>query len=107
MAYHVDEDVTATLDALDHRERGGYERVETVARAPRGEIPVLVYVANGTNPHFAGEASLDAMVQQILQARGESGPNVEYVLKLDAALREHGVNEPHVHELANALRAHL
>ncbi|MEO1175154.1 MAG: gamma-glutamylcyclotransferase, partial [Myxococcota bacterium] len=79
MLYRVSEE---HLDALDHRERGGYDRVETVAHARDGSYPVTVYLANEHNPHYAGDAPLDAMAEQILGASGESGPNIDYVLAL-------------------------
>ncbi|MEL6543971.1 MAG: gamma-glutamylcyclotransferase [Myxococcota bacterium] len=103
MLYRVEEKVVQTLDALDHRERGGYQRREVEAKSGDGSVHALMYWADESNPHFVGAAPLDAMVEQILGARGESGPNSEYVLKLDEALTEHGVHDPHIRTLSEAL----
>ncbi len=44
------------------------------------------------------------MVSQIRAAVGPSGPNLEYVLALDDTLRALGFDDPHVAEVAAALR---
>ncbi|MEM6531759.1 MAG: gamma-glutamylcyclotransferase [Myxococcota bacterium] len=93
------------LASLDHRERGGYDRVQTVATSGEERHPVTLYLAAVDNPHFAGDAPIGELVEQILHAAGESGPNSEYVLQLDLALAVHGVVEPHIRTLADALRA--
>jgi glutathione-specific gamma-glutamylcyclotransferase len=98
---------------LDHRERGGYRRILTDLFL-RDDSPVesfssfssfsssspgLVYMADETNPHYLGPASVAAIVRQIRSARGESGPNTEYVARLAASLRELGADDPHVFAL--------
>jgi len=62
-----------------------------------------VYVAPAGNPNFLGPAPLDEMVAQILDARGKSGANSEYVLRLAESLRELGVEDEHVFELADGV----
>jgi cation transport regulator ChaC len=93
MAYHVKSAfVDDVLAQLDHREKGGYDRVETElhfedARAPRCVLG-LMYVATPSNPNYLGPAAPEALVRQILVSTGPSGHNVEYVLRLAEALRE-------------------
>jgi cation transport protein ChaC len=111
-AFRVSEDVHhEVLERLDHREQGGYERsvrpvaLKEPAADGRDEVEALVYVATPGNPNFLGPAPEDAIVAQILESRGPSGPNDEYLLRLDEALREIGVEDPHVGVLAQRVRA--
>lgn len=99
----------SVLAQLDHRERGGYERLELEiglepgvagARTVRG----LVYVAGPDNPHYLGPAPLEAIAEEIAAARGPSGANDEYVFELADALRRMGVGDSHVFALEALLR---
>ncbi|MEZ4330650.1 MAG: gamma-glutamylcyclotransferase [Myxococcota bacterium] len=100
------------LRALDHRERGGYARLEIeIGLAPDGEeergeqtVGGLVYVAGPDNPHYLGPAPLEAIAAQIAVARGPSGANAEYVFELAASLRRMGADDPHVFALDALLR---
>lgn len=94
------------LAALDHRERGGYVRVEADAILvdPAGDpVRVVVWVASPDNPYHLGSAPIDEMVRQIRAAIGPSGANVEYVLRLCETLRALGVDDAHVAEVAACL----
>jgi cation transport regulator ChaC len=94
------------LAALDHRERGGYDRVEVdaILADPAGDpVRAVVWVASPDNPYHLGPAPIDAMIRQIRAAVGPSGANVEYVLRLGETLRALGVDDPHVAEVAARL----
>ncbi|CAN6248833.1 unnamed protein product [Urochloa humidicola] len=68
---------------------------------------VMVYLATTNkerNPNYLGPAPLEEMARQIYLAEGPSGPNREYVFKLEDALNKLGVVDPHVQDLANAVR---
>ena len=91
--------VDDTLERLDHREQGGYDRVELTVSTERGPIQAITYVATPQNPNWLGPASLEDIAAQVLASRGPSGENLEYVLRLEEALRELGP-DPHVTELA-------
>ena len=110
VAYRVSPPVAEEiLAALDHREKGGYERHEVEVwwegcRIARGAV---VYVATPANPCYLGPAPLEEMAHQICRAGGLSGPNVEYVTALDEALRAMGVRDPHVERVAGAVAARL
>jgi cation transport regulator ChaC len=107
VAYRVSEDVFGEVVAgLDHREKGGYERLALpLALAPDGrEVEGLVYVAGPDNPNYLGPAPASAIVAQIAGARGPSGPNDEYLLRLEESLRALGAEDAHVFELAALLR---
>jgi cation transport regulator ChaC len=104
MAYRVaGADLEDVLVGLDHREQGGYDRVEVELhfvqapqarreRAPRVEgvaarsTAALMYVATESNPNYLGRASLDVIARQVMVSRGPSGPNPEYVHRLAEAL---------------------
>ena len=95
MAYQVaPEDVDEVLAKLDHREQGGYERVEAElhfdpcaqGEAARQRAGIL-YLATSQNPNYLGPASLEAIACQVLASSGPSGPNLEYVVRLAEALR--------------------
>jgi glutathione-specific gamma-glutamylcyclotransferase len=108
VAYRVaNTDSERVLAELDQREQGGYtlQRIPFVAkdRSYSDALEPLVYVAQPGNPNYAGEAPLTAIAQQVSQARGPSGHNVEYVLLLAESLSELGVLDEHVFELANLL----
>ncbi len=107
-AYRLDAEVAAgVLADLDERERGGYERREgrlRLADANPAEAPGLLYLAGERNPNYLGEAPLPAIAAQVRGAEGPSGPNLEYVLRLAAALREMGADDPHVFALEALLR---
>jgi cation transport regulator ChaC len=93
----------AALGALDHRESGGFERLQLpLAFAGSGEpgVRALVYVAAPGNPNYLGPAPLPAIAQQVRRARGPSGSNAEYVLRLAGALRRLGVPDPELESLA-------
>lgn len=108
MAYRVSEAVFPDVVAhLDHREKGGYARHDVSLERLRdgARVRALIYVASPDNPNFVGPDTLDAMVAQIRRARGPSGRNDEYVLRLAAWLREVGAQDAHVFELADRLTA--
>jgi cation transport regulator ChaC len=109
VAYRVEPRVAdAVLEALDRRERGGYERHEVPLHVAERAAPIdggLVYVATPRNPNYLGPAPLDAIAEQVVAARGPSGHNVEYVLSLAESLLEMGADDAHVFELAERVRA--
>ncbi|HYB99234.1 MAG TPA: gamma-glutamylcyclotransferase [Candidatus Limnocylindrales bacterium] len=98
-------DSHAVLQMLDERERGGYrrERLE-ITTASGARLLATAYVAEPSNPHYLGDASLPRIASQIAGCRGPSGANVDYVLELAAALRRLGVHDQHVFELETILR---
>jgi cation transport regulator ChaC len=79
------------LAELDHRERGGYSRgyVEVALGPQRAEsLMACTYIADPQNPNYLGPAPLEIIAAQVRDARGPSGTNLEYVLRLAQVLRE-------------------
>lgn len=109
MAYRVSPAVRhEVIEALDERESGGFERLELEVRfadPARESARALVYVAPRGNPNFLGPAPFDEMVTQVVAASGKSGANAEYVLRLAQSLRELGVDDDHVFQLADGVAA--
>lgn len=111
MAYRVTPDTAAeVLAGLDHREQGGYRRVDVdvCLRDGSARPRAVMYLATEDNPNFLGPAPLPEIAAQVRRCRGPSGPNLEYVLRLAQALRALGADEAedaHVFELAARLLA--
>lgn len=116
-AYEVPiEDPEGVLARLDHRERGGYERVDVevwLGEAPgagrRLERPVrgLVYIARPDNTNYLGPAPIEAIARQVASARGPSGENPEYVFELARSLRAMGAEDEHVFAVEAAVERAL
>lgn len=109
MAYRVAAGAAeAVLALLDYREKGGY-RVERLplSLAPGDGVTgmmALVYIATPDNPNYLGPAPAAAIARQVRAARGPSGPNIEYVLRLAESLREIGAEDRHVFDIEDILR---
>ncbi|CBZ27084.1 conserved hypothetical protein [Leishmania mexicana MHOM/GT/2001/U1103] len=122
------EKLNTIFQALDVREKGGYERLfVTIYDAhpslaavggedrplkladkgmdtPSKAMVCLCYNATEDNADYLGPATMEAMARQILNSTGQSGPNREYLYNLDRALRDMGAADPHVFELAALVR---
>ena len=98
--------VDDVLRDLDHREKGGYDRISVEARFLDGTraVPAITWIARPDNPYALGAADLPTMLAQIRAAVGPSGPNIEYVLRLADTLRSLGIDDPYIEEIARALR---
>ena len=93
------------LAHLDHREKGGYERLQLRLHfGAANSVQGLMYHATAENENFLGDADMDTIATQVINAHGPSGANVDYVLELDAALKRLGAADQHVQDLANAIR---
>ncbi len=105
MAYRIEEARREEVLAhLDVREQGGYVRLEIDARLEDGRaVRALVYFAGPDNPQYLGPAPLEAIVQTVRSARGPSGDNAEYALRLAEAIRDAGREDAHVFAVARAL----
>ncbi|EKG07111.1 hypothetical protein TCSYLVIO_001765 [Trypanosoma cruzi] len=115
IAYELPSDPTALaaiLAQLDHRERGGYRRVEVVLNdlhtreplaLPQGAV-CLCYMATEENSEYLGAATEENIAAQILESSGDSGPNSEYLFNLAAVLRKIQAVDEHVFSIEAAAR---
>lgn len=92
-AFLVDQE---TFAHLDQREKNGYERYRLPIHFADGSVPGVVYVAPVDNFAYLGEASIEEIVAQVRRSSGPSGRNGDYVIELARALRQLGVDDPHV-----------
>lgn len=105
MLYRVDEsERDAVLATLDHREQGGYTRLDVRAFLHGSDaVSALAYFASPDNANYLGSASVAEIAAQVRSARGPSGANVDYVTRLAASLRELGIDDEHVFAIERAL----
>ena len=94
---------------LDHREKGGYTTHEvTFYPQTKGvsSFTVLVYIGTELNPNYLGPAPLDAIAKQVVNSRGPSGCNTEYMLNLATSMREIAplVPDEHLYSLESKVR---
>ena len=91
------------FEHLDHREKNGYQRIDTDIDFGSEVVRGVVYRAAENNPAFLGPAPLQEMAAQINRCFGPSGSNREYALHLARALRDLGVADSHVFDLESLL----
>ncbi len=107
--YEVDDaHVGEALVELDNRESGGYDRFEVMvevrgAHGPVHVVQALTWIAGPDNPNHLPPAPLQDVAEVVRRARGKSGANVDYVVRLAAALRCLGWSDPEVFALEAAV----
>jgi cation transport protein ChaC len=106
-AYKLDQhDEERVLAGLDHREKGGYRRLELpVCFDEENWEPGITYHAGSSNANYLGKASMRDIARQVISASGPSGPNIEYVLRLEKSLAKMKAHDAHVSEVASMIRA--
>ena len=94
------------LDHLDHRERGGYDRLDIdIYLINEQPVKGITWFACENNPNYLGEASPHTIARQIIGSKGPSGENIEYIYRLEESLSSINVSDPHVTQIANEVRA--
>ncbi|XP_050366101.1 gamma-glutamylcyclotransferase 2-3 [Argentina anserina] len=106
------EDQENALEHLEVREKQYDEKAyldfytEPTATTP-AISGVMVYIASPDrkrNMNYLGPASIKDIAKQIVEAKGPSGPNREYLFKLEEALLHFDCKDKHVSDLANEVR---
>ena len=88
------------IQYLDVRESGGYERtVQSIKLHDGRTIDAIVYVGRPANPSYLGSAPSDEMARHIATSVGPSGPNLDYLLELRAALHELNCRDKHIEDI--------
>ncbi|CAA2963132.1 gamma-glutamylcyclotransferase 2-3 isoform X1 [Olea europaea subsp. europaea] len=106
------EDQEAALEHLEVREKQydmkAYLDFFTEPTATMPAISnVLLYIASADkklNKNYLGPASFEEIADQIVHAEGPSGPNRDYLFKLETALIQIGCEDEHVNDLADEVR---
>ena len=84
---------------------GSYRPIWQPVRLDDGQrVQALVFVADPAQPQYAADTSVAATARLIATAHGPLGSNLDYLLRLDASLIEHGIRDAYVHQLAAAAR---
>ncbi|MDN5865583.1 MAG: gamma-glutamylcyclotransferase [Gammaproteobacteria bacterium] len=105
MAYRV---APPAFEHIDRREKNGYLRFATTLDFGAGNASEgLVYIALEDNGAWLGCATEAQIARHIAAAAGPSGTNSDYLLRLAAALRELGADDPHVFAVEARLRRPL
>lgn len=106
VAYRLSaQDAKTIFDALDYREKNGYERLELCATtASQQQLKTITYVGTPDNFAYLGPASLNELSEQIAESVGPSGANADYLFELADALRSLKVDDAHVFELEQRVR---
>ncbi|KII63653.1 Cation transport regulator-like protein 2 [Thelohanellus kitauei] len=113
-AYRIKEsDWELVINNLNSRENDGYSSIlaKFHPKSPENQpvFDVWIYVAMPNNTSFLGDAPIDLIAQQIIEGRGESGSNVEYLFNLFESLSQIGpwAIDNHTHLLYRYVREKL
>lgn len=100
-------DVATTLKELWAREmrRRVYQPRLLRARQDGGEIRVLTFIADPQHAGYAGRLSIRRIAQLVATCCGARGPNVEYLERTVAHLKELGVRDHNLMRVLSAVRA--
>ena len=70
-------------------------------------IRALVFTVNRQCSGYAGQIPVEAVVEAIASAAGKYGPAHEYLFRTTETLREHGIRDARVEQLAALVRARM
>lgn len=102
-AYRIEGEVEAILAYLDHREKGGYDRLQLTLETDLGALRALAYVGPPHCREYVGPEEETLTARIIRRSSGPSGKNIDYLLELHRALRALGERDPHVETLVSLL----
>jgi cation transport protein ChaC len=108
LVYEVPEsDWQIAYDTLHAREmrHHTYEEVWCPVRieGQSDSVSALCYVMNRNHALYAGKLLLPEIIKHVLQGEGIMGRCIDYVLSTDAKLKELGITDPYVAEVAAQL----
>lgn len=106
VAFRIDRALATEVFAeLDVREKAGYAPHHVRIELAGESVTAITYIAPEGNAWDVGDERIEAIAARIAQSVGPSGTNVDYLLRLAAALRELGDDDEHVRELERMVRA--
>ena len=103
----------AVRDYLAERELVSYAYFETLYPVTllddgpgKGEVRnAICYILDRSHPQYAGDMDPEAQARIIAQAVGPSGPNVDYLMNTLAQLRDLGIADPGLEDMARRVEA--
>ena len=104
-AYRIEGERDAILAYLDHREKGGYDRLTFEVASELGPLSALAYIGTSQCRQFVGPEEEQLTARIIKSSIGPSGKNIDYLLSLHKALQDMGEVDPHVAALVSLLEA--
>ena len=113
VAFRVDRDREREIrDYLQKRELISYAYFETLQSltlladgdVPETECQALCYILDRTHPQYAGGLTPEEQAACIGRAKGQSGPNAEYLLSTCSHLEEMGISDAALQSLADRVR---
>ncbi|CCW61970.1 unnamed protein product [Phytomonas sp. EM1] len=88
------------LDIYCHRNFPHHESKDVGdGKQKKKRVVSLCYIATHDNADYLGEAPIESMAKNIIEAAGQSGTNLEYLFRLTKCLQEMGTTDLHVFEL--------
>jgi cation transport protein ChaC len=72
-----------------------------------GSFRALAFTVNRACSGYTGAIPVEAMVECMASARGRFGPSYEYLFKTSETLREHGIRDVRVEQLASLVKARI
>ena len=86
------------------------EKSENLPAAPTASddkaFYLTIYIGSEDNPNFAGNENVETIARHIVEARGPSGSNTEYLYKLAVAMRTvaPGIQDEHLFTLEETVK---
>ena len=101
-------DRAATVAYLREREQVTSVYIEAVKQVVlvdghQHRVDALCYVADRSQPQYAGQLSDDDILRYVRQGKGKSGANPDYVLSTVDHMRASGIPDRHLYRLAERL----
>ncbi|MCW7539193.1 gamma-glutamylcyclotransferase [Aquabacterium sp. A7-Y] len=96
------------LNRLWQREMptGVYDPKWLNCQTVEGPVQALGFTLSRHSPNFTGVLDQQQLVEILREARGRYGTTLDYVLRTDTCLREHGIRDRAVAEVLALARAH-
>ena len=100
----VDAKWSDTLSYLDDREKAGYKRKYVLSDVEgAGSKSVVTYVSRPFNKWVCDRETERELINRIVNAKGESGRNIDYLMRLDRALVDLKIVDTHIRRLVRSV----
>ena len=100
----VDAKWSDTLSYLDDREKAGYKRKYVLSDVEgMGSKSVVTYVSRPFNKWVSERETDRELINRIVNAEGESGRNIDYLMRLDRTLVDLEIVDAHIGRLVRSV----